>query len=224
RSPGRLLPEPSRRTRPPQSARRGRQRSNLVLPARSWRYLRRARKAQIAGPDLLAPQERSFAVSCLERNPSIVAGTGNMHEAELTFHGECSRDDVRIGAIRLVEPCGRSRGQRTRRELVERIRARAVDFQKLAEMAVAGEKDDAFDALAHKPVGERRSLRGEVLPSFETRRAVPELAAAGDNLDRGAWSGNERLLQPFELARAEHRLVRPLGPAVGRAKVAIVEQ
>src|SRR5258708_37437978 len=117
----------------------------------------------------------------LEGDPAVVAGTKDAKDAELALRGERPRHDVRILAVRLVELRRRPRGQRARRVLENRERAGALDFQKLAEMPVAGKEDHAFDALAHKPVGERGPLGGEVLPPFEAGRAIPELPAAGDD-------------------------------------------
>ncbi len=91
-------------------------------------------------------------------------------------------------------------------------------------MPVARYEEDAVELLRVEPLGERAPLGRELVPSLEAMRPAPELAAAGDDLDRTAWCGHERLLQPFELASAEHRLLGAVGPAVGIAVVAVVEQ
>ena len=91
-------------------------------------------------------------------------------------------------------------------------------------MPVAGDEEDAVDLLRVEPLGEGAPFGRELVPSFEAVRTAPELASAGDDLDRIARRGHERLFQPLELAGAEHRLVGAVRPAVGIAVIAVIEQ
>ena len=74
-----------------------------------------------------------------------------------------------------------------------------------------------------EPLGERALLRREVPERLVAVAPVPELPARGDDLERRA-RGDERLLQPLELGRAEHRLLRHRRIAVRVAVEAVVEQ
>src|SRR6185295_1808471 len=117
------------------------------------------------------------------------------------------RHDVRIVALDRVDARRRARSERARCEFVNGIRAGTLDLQELREMPIAGNEDDAFDPLRVQPFGERALLGRELVPSLEAVRPAPELASAGDDLDRTPRRAHERLLEPRELARAEHRLV-----------------
>ena len=160
----------------------------------------------------------------LEGQLPVVAGAADLDHPELPLDDLRPRDQVGVVAIGRVEPARRARRERARRELVERIGARTLDLEQLREVAVAGEEDHAFDLLRDEPVGERALLGAEVMPALEAARALPELAAAGDDLDAAARRRNERLLQPFELPRSEHRLVGAVRPAVRGTVVPVVEQ
>jgi len=131
----------------------------------------------------VAPQERTRAVVTFQGQAPGVAGAGDADQPELAFDDLRSRHDVGVVAVRLVEPRRRARRERARSEFVERVRVRPLDLQELAEVPVAGEEDDAFDPFRDQPIGKRALLGRVTVPALEAARALPELAAAGDDLD-----------------------------------------
>ena len=82
-------------------------------------------------------------------------------------------------------------------------------------MAIAGEENHAVDLLLGRATAASRFCScGNWCRPSKRLAAVPELAAGRDELDRRARR-EERLLQPLELRRAEHRLLGHVGIAVG---------
>ena len=135
----------------------------------SWGGPRLAREAQFGDADFVAPEKRSFRVPRLEGDPAVVAGTKDAKEAELARRGERPRHDVRILAIPALSSVA---GGRDVSGLdvysYSGIRAGALDPEQLAEVPVAGNKDHAFDALAHEPIGERAPLVRETATVLRT--------------------------------------------------------
>src|SRR5262245_25425294 len=152
------------------------------MGVRSLRLPRLAWKSQVGCIELVPPQERAVCIVRLERNAAVVAGSAHPNQPELALRDERAGHDIRISGVSSVDARGRARGKRTRREFVERIRTRALDFQKLAEMPVAGDEQHTLDPRADKPLGERVALVLVPVPAFEARAAVPELPARRDDL------------------------------------------
>ena len=117
--------------------------------------------AETAGPARsISCRHRSVAllVVALERDAARLRGPGQADQAELPLADERAGHEVRIRPLGAVGIFPGARRQRARRELVERIRAGALDAQQLGEMPIAGREHHAVDALREQPVGERLLL------------------------------------------------------------------